>query len=97
MLEQQLVKHLLKGCNLISKHICEKSVGWKSLTRGHDYKLTVPFTRIDPYKFSFFPATIALWNKLPTEIVNATSIDSFTYLLKATPSQTLVSGHPPAW
>ena len=51
------------------------------ITRGHDYKLTVPFTRIDPYKFSFFPATIALWNKLPTEIVNATSIDSFTYLL----------------
>ena len=51
------------------------------ITRGHDYKLTVPFTRIDPYKFSFFPATIALLNKLPTEIVNATSTDSFTYLL----------------
>ena len=51
------------------------------ITRGHDYKLTVPFTWIDPYKFSFFPATIALCNKLPTEIVNATSTDSFTYLL----------------
>ena len=51
------------------------------ITRGHDYKLTLPFTRIDPYKFSFFPATIALWNKLPTEIVNATSTDSFTYLI----------------
>jgi len=23
------------------------------ITRGHDYKLTVPFKRIDPYKFSF--------------------------------------------
>ena len=52
------------------------------ITRGHDYKLTVPFTQIDPYKFSFFPATIALWNKLPTEIVNATSIDFLlTYLI----------------
>jgi len=31
ILEQQLVKRLLKGCNLISKNICEKLIGWKSL------------------------------------------------------------------
>jgi len=51
------------------------------ITRGHDYKLTLPFTRIDPYKFSFFPATIRLWNNLSDEAVQATSIKTFTDLL----------------
>ena len=35
ILEQQLVKHLLKGRNLISKHFCKKSVCWNSLIRVH--------------------------------------------------------------
>ena len=26
----------------------------RGIIRGHDFKLTVPFTRIDAYKFSFF-------------------------------------------
>ena len=26
----------------------------RGITRGHDYKLTMPLTRIDSYKFSFF-------------------------------------------
>ena len=48
------------------------------ITRGHDFKLTVPFIRIDAYKVSFFPATIT---SLPNEIVNTTSIDTFVDLL----------------
>jgi len=32
------------------------------------------------YKFSNFPITIKLWNKLPEETVNATSINDFTDL-----------------
>jgi len=51
------------------------------ITRGHDYKLTLPPTRIDSYKYSYFPATITLWNKLPNETVNATSIDTFAELI----------------
>ena len=39
----------------------------------------LPFTRIDPYKFSFFlPATIRLWNNLSDEAVQATSINLYS-------------------
>ena len=34
ILKQQLMRFLLKGCNVISKNICEKLIGWKSLMRG---------------------------------------------------------------
>ena len=49
-------------------------------TRGHYYKLTIPFSRTDSYKYSYFPTTIKLWNKLLKETVNATSINDFTDL-----------------
>ena len=32
----------------------------RRITRRNDYKLTIPFTRIDSYKFSFFPATVTM-------------------------------------
>ena len=51
------------------------------ITRGHDYKLTIPPTRIDAYKHSYFPATISLWNKLSNETVNASTFQAFTNLL----------------
>ena len=51
------------------------------ITRGHDYKLTIPLIRIDPYKFSFFPAIITLWNKLPNETVTTITIDVFANLI----------------
>jgi len=51
------------------------------ITRGHDYKLTIPPTRIDAYKYSYFPATIPLWNKLSNETVNAPTFQAFTNLL----------------
>jgi len=50
-------------------------------TRGHNYKLTIPSSRIDSYKYSYFPTTIKLWNKLHEETVNATSINDFGDLL----------------
>ena len=52
-----------------------------SFTRGHNYKLTVPPLRIDAYKFSFFPSTITLWNRLLVSTVNAATIDTFTDLI----------------
>ena len=51
------------------------------ITRGHDYKLTIPPPRIDAYKYSYFPATILLWNKLSNETVNASTFQFFTNLL----------------
>ena len=46
-------------------------------TRGHDQKFILPQTRIDAYKFNFFPDSIRLWNSLPLETVHAHTIDSF--------------------
>ena len=43
--EQQFVKCLLEGCNLISKNICEKLVGWKSLLN----KITVIINSIQTH------------------------------------------------
>ena len=36
------------------------------LTRGHDQKF---ISRIDTYKFNFFPNSIRLWNNLPIKTV----------------------------
>jgi len=38
-------------------------------------------TRIDSFKFSFFPSTIKLWNSLPPYIVNSSTHDQFCTLL----------------
>ena len=45
--------------------------------RPHNQKYMKPATRIDAYKYSFFPATIHLWNILPANIVESGSIQSF--------------------
>ncbi len=46
-------------------------------TRGHTMRFLVPTVRVDAYKHSFFPATIRLWNGLPSETVTASSADAF--------------------
>ena len=38
------------------------------ITRGHDYKLTVPLSRIDSNKFSYFLAIITIWNNYPMKL-----------------------------
>ena len=32
---------------------------------SHERNLSVPYARTDVYKYSFFPHTVSLWNKLP--------------------------------
>ena len=51
------------------------------LTRGHDQKFILPQSRIDAYKFNFFPNSIRLWNNLPIETVHVHTIDRFCNLL----------------
>ena len=53
------------------------------VTRGNSMKLVYPPTNVDSYKYSFFPNSISVWNKLPEEIVNATSLNKFRTLLKS--------------
>ena len=48
-----------------------------SITRGHDRRYLIPFSRINVHKFSFFPATIRFWNCLPYQIVNLETIGRF--------------------
>ena len=46
-------------------------------TRGHDYKLKTESPRLDIQKYSFFSRITNIWNRLPDNIVNAPSKDSF--------------------
>jgi hypothetical protein len=46
-------------------------------TRGHDQKFREPSVRLDVYKFSYFPDTIKLWNKLPAFIIQANTPSTF--------------------
>ena len=46
-------------------------------TRGHSRRFLLPSRRIKCYQDSFFPSTIGLWNDLPQEIVDKSSLDSF--------------------
>ena len=51
------------------------------LTRGHLNRYKQPFTRINAYKYSFYPDTIKLWNNLPANIIDCTSLQSFNNLI----------------
>ena len=46
-------------------------------TRGHNQRLFQQPTRLNTFKFSFFPSVVPLWNSLDSSIVCAPSIDSF--------------------
>jgi len=46
-------------------------------TKDNHLKYIQPATRIDAYKFSFYPHVFQQWNSLPDEIVSAQSIDLF--------------------
>ena len=53
----------------------------RGITRGHDNKLVVPTTRIDSYRYSFYPFTIKLWNNLHPSTVHSISVTVFNNLL----------------
>ena len=48
-----------------------------SVTRGHPLRYLQPPTKIDAYKYSFFPSAIRIWNSLPSDIVKAETLDLF--------------------
>ena len=45
--------------------------------RGHSYKYMIPFTRTGVYQQSFFPNSIRIWNNLPEDLINCTTLASF--------------------
>jgi len=46
-------------------------------TRGHNFKIYIQNCRLDARKFSFARRVCPVWNSLPYDFVNATSISSF--------------------
>ena len=52
-------------------------------TRGHNTHFIQPYTRIDAYKFSFFPSAVKIWNHLPEEITNSQHLCHFKQRLHA--------------
>ena len=48
-----------------------------AVTRGHQCRFMVPYSRTDTFRMAFFPSAIRLWNQLPESIVNAPSLDVF--------------------
>ena len=48
-----------------------------SRTRGHEVTLVTDQCRLDIRKYSFSQRTINEWNKLSTDCVNASSVNTF--------------------
>ena len=46
------------------------------VTNGQANKLQIPQYRTDVHLHSFFPSAARLWNRLPQEVTNATSLTS---------------------
>lgn len=53
------------------------NVNMARATRGHNFKLVVPRCRADIKKRSSHVRSVSLWNGLPAEVVESTSIASF--------------------
>ena len=43
----------------------------------HQLKYTIPEASVDPYKFSFYPRSVRIWNGLPPAAVQAPSVVAF--------------------
>jgi hypothetical protein len=48
-----------------------------SRTRGHNQRYFIPAINTEVLKSSFFPTALSLWNKLPQEVVDCTSQETF--------------------
>jgi len=48
-------------------------------TRDHSSKFLVPSTRVNAFRYSYFPATIMSWNGLglPAHIIQSPSVECF--------------------
>jgi ribonuclease P/MRP protein subunit RPP40 len=68
------------------------SLSPETRTRGHRYKLTIPFSRLDTVKGSFAHRVPALWNSLPAEVVEVNSVEAFKQKLKSVNLEIFLKG-----
>ena len=59
--------------------------------RDHPSKLAVPVPSVDAFKYSFYPRTVWVWNRLPASSVSTPS----TLVFRETALQAIRSMHPP--
>jgi len=45
--------------------------------RGHSNRFCIPVVSVDAFRHSFFPATIQIWNNLPSGVIMSPSIEVF--------------------
>ena len=50
-----------------------------SLRCNHDQQYSIPFAHTNHFKYSFLPNSISVWNNLPLEAVNCTTLPMFKY------------------
>ena len=46
-----------------------------------DNTIQLPQATLNSYKYSFYPRTIKDWNDLPINVIEASDLDEFVYLL----------------
>ena len=64
--------------NLVAIPVVYHPVQWLTQTRAtSEHSLQTYHTRIDAFKFTFFPRTVLLWNALPVAVVAAPTLDQF--------------------
>jgi len=76
-LKLMMMYKIVNGLTYVQRNLPLMYSNLDSSFRGHTYKFTQPATRIDCYKFSFFPSTIRLWNSLSSSVVRAGSLNQF--------------------
>jgi len=62
--------------NLVEIHAEHLLIPADSRTRGIAAFRTI-YTRADVYRFSFFPRTIIIWNSIPPDVRQASTIGQF--------------------
>jgi len=73
---------LITMYKLINHHISKNDLTLlHTSTRGHPYQYSRPFSRLDCHLNYFFPSVVKLWNNLPLNTVEATSLESFKQLI----------------
>lgn len=82
-LEVRRIKHDLVMCyKILHKLVCIDSSNFFIIvelnrTRGHNYKMYKQQCRLDVRKYSFAYRVVDIWNNLPYDVVNASSINCF--------------------
>ena len=49
----------------------------RNVTRGHSYKLNIQYARVNYRKFFFANRVVHIWNNLPSDLVEKTSLGAF--------------------